>query len=80
MFMALSSIWMLLLLFGTSALLVPTFHTLSRAFGDAFGMRFLLYGSKSLDGVTRMNDMVLIGLGYLIGYPVASASGKNTLS
>lgn len=72
--MALSSIWMLLLLFGTSAFLVPSFYTLSRAFGDAFGTRFLLYGAKSLDGVTRVNDMVLIGLGYLIGYPVASAS------
>lgn len=72
--MALSSIWMLLLLFGTSALLVPTFHTLSRAFGDAFGTRFLLYGAKSLDGITRANDMVLVGLGYLVGYPIASAS------
>jgi hypothetical protein len=74
--MALSSIWMLLLLFGTSALLVPTFNTLSRAFGDAFGTRFLLYGAKSLDGITRANDMVLFGLGYLVGYPIASASRK----
>jgi hypothetical protein len=70
---------MLLLLFGTSALLVPTFHTLSQTFGDVFGTRFLMYGAKSLDGITRVNDMVLIGLGYLIGYPIASASGKTVL-
>uniref|UniRef100_A0ACD5TZ48 Uncharacterized protein n=1 Tax=Avena sativa TaxID=4498 RepID=A0ACD5TZ48_AVESA len=73
LFMVLSSIWMLLLLFGTSAFLVPSFY-LSRAFGDIFGTRFLLYGTKSLDGITRVNDMVLIGLSYLVGYPIASAS------
>ncbi|KAM3406129.1 hypothetical protein ACQJBY_000275 [Aegilops geniculata] len=74
MFMALSSIWTLLLLFGTSAFLVPSFYTLSLAFGDAFGARSLFSAAKSLDGITRVNHMVLIGLGYLIGYPVASAS------
>ena len=80
MFMALSSIWTLLLLFGTSAFLVPSFYTLSLAFGDAFGARSLFSGAKSLDGITRVNHMVLIGLGYLIGYPVASASGKGSSS
>ncbi|EMS54420.1 hypothetical protein TRIUR3_00721 [Triticum urartu] len=74
MFMALSSIWTLLLLLGTSAFLVPSFYTLSLAFGDAFGARSLFSAAKSLDGITRVNHMVLIGLGYLIGYPVASAS------
>lgn len=70
MFMALSSIWMLLLLFGTSAFLVPSLCILSLTFGDAFGARYLLYGAKSFDVITRVNDMVLIGLGYLIGYPI----------
>ncbi|KAF2928782.1 hypothetical protein DAI22_05g008800 [Oryza sativa Japonica Group] len=74
MFMALSSIWMLLLLFGTSAFLVPSLCILSLTFGDAFGARYLLYGAKSFDVITRVNDMVLIGLGYLIGYPISSAS------
>ncbi|KAL6624791.1 hypothetical protein ACP70R_032112 [Stipagrostis hirtigluma subsp. patula] len=74
MFMALSSIWMLLLLFGSSAFLVPSLYTLSLAFGDAFGARRLLYGAKSLDMITRVNDMALVGLGYLVGYPIASAS------
>lgn len=74
MFMALSSIWMLLLLFGTSAFLVPTLYTLSIAIGDVFGARHLLYGEKSLDAVTRVNDLALVGLGYLVGYPIASAS------
>jgi hypothetical protein len=77
MFMALSSIWMLLLLFGTSAVLVPTLYTLSIAFGDVFGARHLLYGEKSLDAVTRVNDLALVGLGYLVGYPIASASGED---
>lgn len=74
MLLALSSIWMLLLLFGTSAFLVPSLYTLSLAFGDAFGARYFLYGAKSLDMITRVNDMVLVGLGYLVGYPIASAS------
>lgn len=77
MFMALSSIWMLLLLFGTSAFLVPSLYTLSLAFGDAFGARHLLYGAESLDAITRVNDLALVGLGYLVGYPIASASGEN---
>ncbi|RCV15559.1 hypothetical protein SETIT_3G065900v2 [Setaria italica] len=74
MFMALSSIWMLLLLFGTSAFLVPSLYTLNLAFGDAFGARHLLYGAESLDAITRVNDLALVGLGYLVGYPIASAS------
>lgn len=76
MFLALSSIWMLLLLFGTSAFLVPSLYTLSLTFGDgdAFRARYFLYGAKSLDMITRVNDMVLVGLGYLVGYPIASAS------
>lgn len=74
MLLALSSIWMLLLLFGTSAFLVPSLYILSLTFGDAFGARYFLYGAKSLDMITRVNDMVLVGLGYLVGYPIASAS------
>jgi len=77
MFMALSSIWMLLLLFGTSAFLVPSLYTLSIAFGDVFGARHLLYSEKSLDAITRVNDLVLVGLGHLVGYPIASASGED---
>ena len=80
MFMALSSIWMLLLLFGTSAFLVPSLYTLSLAFGDAFGARYLLYGAKSLDAITGVNDLALVGLGYLVGYPIASASGKKSIT
>ncbi|CAN6331129.1 unnamed protein product [Urochloa humidicola] len=74
MFMALSSIWISLLLFGTSAFLVPSLYTLSLAFGDVFGARHLLYGANSLDSITRVNDLALVGLGYLVGYPIASAS------
>uniref|UniRef100_A0A0A9D5E9 Uncharacterized protein n=1 Tax=Arundo donax TaxID=35708 RepID=A0A0A9D5E9_ARUDO len=74
MFMALSSIWLSLLLFGTSAFLVPSLYTLSLAFGDTFGARYLLYGAKSVDMITRVNDLALLGLGYLVGYPIASAS------
>ncbi|TVU18324.1 hypothetical protein EJB05_34414 [Eragrostis curvula] len=74
MFMALSSIWMLLLLFGSSAFLIPSLYALTLAFGDTFGARYLLYGANSLDSITRVNDLTLVGLGYLIGYPIASAS------
>ncbi|KAK3137731.1 hypothetical protein QOZ80_5BG0456460 [Eleusine coracana subsp. coracana] len=74
LFMALSSIWMLLLLFGSSAFLVPSLYALSFAIGDVFGARHLLYGTKSLDMIARVNDVTLVGLGFLVGGPIASAS------
>lgn len=56
---------------------MPTIYTAILAFEDTFGARYALHYEKSpIEMLTVVNGMLLIGLGYLVGYPVASASGK----
>ncbi|XP_009405840.2 PGR5-like protein 1A, chloroplastic isoform X1 [Musa acuminata AAA Group] len=72
---ALASVWMLLLAFGTSAILVPTIYSLSLALSDIFNLRYFFYGGRSLFELFMMvNGFLIMGLGCLIGYPIASAS------
>ncbi|CAL9055946.1 unnamed protein product [Musa banksii] len=74
---ALASVWMLLLAFGTSAILVPTIYSLSLALSDIFNLRYFFYGGRSLFELFMMvNGFLIMGLGCLIGYPIASASGN----
>lgn len=74
---ALASVWMLLLAFGTSAILVPTIYSLSLALSDIFNLRYFFYGGRSpFELVMMVNGFLIMGLGCLIGYPIASASGK----
>ncbi|XP_072984587.1 uncharacterized protein [Typha latifolia] len=73
--LALGSVWMLLLVLGTSVCLVPTIYAISLAFNGIFGSRNVLNGGKSpFEELKMVNDMLFMGLGYLIGYPIASAS------
>ncbi|XP_008784599.1 PGR5-like protein 1B, chloroplastic isoform X2 [Phoenix dactylifera] len=72
---ALASVWILLLVFGASAFLVPTIYTINLALKDASNSRDFLYNGRSpFESLTMLNAILFIGLGYLIGYPVASAS------
>ncbi|CAL9192744.1 unnamed protein product [Musa hybrid cultivar] len=74
---ALASVWMLLLAFGTSAILVPTIYSLSLALSDIFNLRYFFYGGRSpFELVMMVNGFLIMGLGCLIGYPIASASGN----
>ncbi|KAJ6849278.1 PGR5-like protein 1B, chloroplastic [Iris pallida] len=71
----LASVWILLLLFGSSAVLVPIVYALSQAFKDAIHSRYFLSSDRSpFDILMMLNFGLFIALGYLIGYPVASAS------
>ncbi|XP_065013149.1 uncharacterized protein LOC135585157 isoform X3 [Musa acuminata AAA Group] len=72
---ALASVWMLLLAFGTSAILVPTIYSLSLALSDIFNLRYFFYGGRSpFELFMMVNGFLIMGLGCLIGYPIASAS------
>lgn len=74
---ALTTIWLLLLACGSSAILVPAIYVASFAFADNLSSRYYLYGERSLFGSFTMDKKTLtLGLGYLVGYPLASASSK----
>ncbi|THU50796.1 hypothetical protein C4D60_Mb06t24090 [Musa balbisiana] len=74
---ALASVWMLLLAFGTSAILVPTIYSLNLALSDIFNLRYFFYGGRSpFELFMMVNGFLIMGLGCLIGYPIASASGN----
>lgn len=69
--------WTLLLLFGSSAILVPIVYALGQAFKDAIHSRYFLSSGRSPFDILMMSNLGLfIALGFLIGYPVASASVK----
>ncbi|WOL00701.1 PGR5-like protein 1A, chloroplastic isoform X1 [Canna indica] len=72
---ALASVWMLLLAFGTSAILVPIIYSISLALSDMVDLSYFLYSSRSqFELITMVNCCLSIGLGCLIGFPIASAS------
>lgn len=74
---ALASVWILLFLFGSSAILVPVVYAIGQALNEAMHSRDLFYmGRSPFDMIMMLNAGLFIGLGCLVGYPVASASGK----
>lgn len=78
---ALASVWLLFLGFGSSACLVPVVYTFGQAFKDAIDSG-LSTGSQApvLELIAMMNGMLVMMLGSMIGYPVASAAGNNLIS
>ena len=79
MAIALASLWSLFLALGCSACVSPIFYTVSTAYHRAFDSG-LSYGSPSSSGLGLLfvvNSIIFMALGFVIGYPVASASGKN---
>lgn len=75
---ALASVWILFLVFGCSACLVPVVYTIIEGHKDSLDMGYL-YGGKtsSLEFLAMVNGMLFMALGSLIGYPIALASGTN---
>ncbi|CAA6654995.1 unnamed protein product [Spirodela intermedia] len=75
--LALASIWILLLTFGSIVFLLPTFYMISMTYKDAFKSSLLLDNVRSpLQWLSVTNAFLLMGLGFLIGLPVSSASAK----
>lgn len=78
MVFALASTWALIFAFGSSACVGPSLYTVSLAYQNALNLG-LSYGSQtSVVGLLFMvNSVIFMALGFVIGYPVASASGKH---
>lgn len=73
--LALATVWILLLAFGSFAFLVPTILTISAALEDTFNSRFFLSGKKyPFDFTPMLNSALFAGLGFSVGYPIASSS------
>lgn len=70
----LASIWILFLAFGSSACLVPMVYTVSLAYQEAFNPGFS-YINQTF-AFSMLNAILFMALGSVIGYPIASASGK----
>jgi len=78
MVFALASTWVMFLAFGSLACVGPISYTVGMAYQNAFDSGVSL-GSQTL-GVgflALLNNFIFLGLGVIIGYPIASASGKN---
>ncbi|RZS12478.1 hypothetical protein BHM03_00043936 [Ensete ventricosum] len=74
---ALASVWLVLLAFGSSAILVPAICIITLAFADAINSRYYLYSERSTFGsLMTVNKTLVLGLGHLVGYPLAFASSK----
>lgn len=74
--LALASIWIMLLTFGTIVFLLPTLYTITMTYKDAFKSSLLLDNVRyPLQWLSATNAFLLMGLGSLIGLPISSASG-----
>ena len=78
MVFALASTWAMFLAFGSLACVGPVSYTVGMAYQNAFDSGLSL-GSQTpgLGFLAVVNSLIFVGLGFVIGYPVASASGKD---
>ncbi|MQL85936.1 hypothetical protein Taro_018471, partial [Colocasia esculenta] len=73
--LALASIWILLFAFGTFIFLIPTLYTIKMTYEDAIDSSlFLNNGRFRLQCLSMLKTALFMGLGLLIGYPIASAA------
>ncbi|XP_078428442.1 PGR5-like A protein [Wolffia australiana] len=73
--LALASIWILLFTFGTFVFLLPTLLAVSTTSTDAFSSRVIIDNVVSpLHWLSATNTFLLVGLGFLVGIPISSAS------
>ncbi|XP_038706132.1 PGR5-like protein 1B, chloroplastic [Tripterygium wilfordii] len=74
---ALASIWILFLVIGCSASLVPIIYTVGLAYRDSFDSVFLHDSQGSASAFLSMaNGVLFVAVGLLIGYPIIRASVK----
>ncbi|KAF3625885.1 putative KOM [Capsicum annuum] len=70
---ALASVWLLILGFGSSFLIVPLIYTIVQAYQDTFDSG-MSYTDQSFELFTMLNGILFMVLGSIIGFPIASAS------
>lgn len=73
---ALASVWLLFLGIGSSFCLVPVIYTFCHTVKDALDSGFSPASGNAplLEFIAMLNGMLVMMLGSMIGYPVASAS------
>ncbi|GER35644.1 PGR5-like protein [Striga asiatica] len=73
--LALASVWILILAFGSLACLVPIIYTIAQSYQDGFnsGLPYTNQAS-ALESLATLNATLFMLFGSLIGYPIASAS------
>ncbi|OMO67786.1 hypothetical protein CCACVL1_20315 [Corchorus capsularis] len=73
--LALASIWILIFAFGCTLCAVPIIYTISLAYQDPFSSDFS-YDSQAanLEFLATVNGILFMGIGSVIGYPLASAA------
>lgn len=78
--LALAGIWLVFLALGCSACLVPLICTADLVFKDplSLGLSYNSHGS-AFEFLSAINAILFIAFGSLIGYPIATASGKRWL-
>lgn len=76
---ALASVWLLFLGIGSSACLVPVIYAFGQTFKDSLDSGFSPTSSQApiLEFIAILNGMLVMMLGSMIGYPVASAAGNE---
>ncbi|XP_076947770.1 uncharacterized protein LOC143619812 [Bidens hawaiensis] len=74
--LALASVWLLFLGIGSSACLVPVLYIFGQVFTDTLDSGFSPVNSHApiLELIAMLNGMLVMMLGSMIGYPIASAS------
>ncbi|KAL8140248.1 hypothetical protein V2J09_006269 [Rumex salicifolius] len=73
---ALAGIWILILAFGSVALLLPVIYTATRAYQDAFDSELIFTQATRMSSLSMLNGTLFMVLGSIIGFPIASASVK----
>lgn len=72
----LATIWILILLFGSSACVLPTIYGLGLVYGgDPFNSGLVYSSSSSVPLLSKLNGILLTVLGPAFGYPIASSAG-----
>lgn len=71
----LATIWILILLFGSSACVLPTIYGLGLVYGgDPFNSGLVYSSSSSVPLLSKLNGILLTVLGPAFGYPIASSA------
>ncbi|KAJ8452592.1 hypothetical protein Cgig2_004928 [Carnegiea gigantea] len=75
---ALASIWFLILVFGSCVCLLPMLYNITLAFQDAFKSEVACSSQSSAmeNSLGMLNSVLLMLIGSVIGFPIASASAK----
>lgn len=74
---ALAGVWIFLLAIGTLVFVAPSLYAISLVHQDIVSSGALPRNARAtLDFFTALNGFLFMGLGVVIGYPIASASGK----